>query len=76
MRFLSPIYPALEVLAAALLVQALAAARARVPKRAFRNVLVAVVAALALSAVGEQLRFEKYFVAREIPDLTTPWLTP
>jgi 4-amino-4-deoxy-L-arabinose transferase-like glycosyltransferase len=76
MRFLSPIYPALEVLAAALLVQALAAARARVPKRAFRNVLVAVVAALALSAVGEQLRFEKYFVTREIPDLTTPWLTP
>ena len=62
-------------LAAAWIVDGMAALRARVPAQAFRPCVVALVAALAVSAFGEHRRFEKYFVAREVPDLATPWLT-
>lgn len=75
MRFLSPIYPALEVLAAALIVNAFDLLRPRVPARAFRFLALWLAALLALSALREQQHFEKYFVAGGVPDLATPWLT-
>jgi 4-amino-4-deoxy-L-arabinose transferase-like glycosyltransferase len=75
MRFLSPIYPALEILAATLLVNGFAALRPRVPARAFQAASAALALVLALSALREHQRFEAYFVAKGVPDLATPWLT-
>ncbi len=75
MRFLSPIYPALEILAATMIVSFYAMMRSRVPARAFRAGVVALAVVLALSALREHERFERYFVAGGVPDLATPWLT-
>ena len=75
MRFLSPIYPALETLAAAMIVSFYAMMRPRVPARAFRAGVVALAVVLALSAMREHERFERYFIAGGAPDLATPWLT-
>ena len=74
MRFLSPVYPVLEVLAAGLIAMGLDALRTRIPAQGFRIVVAVVVAALALSGYREHRQFETWYVQREIPDLTTPWL--
>src|SRR5205085_6294624 len=74
MRFLSPVYPVLEALAAALIALGLEALRARLPARGLRAAVAIVITVLALSALSEHRQFETYYVQREIPDLTTPWL--
>ncbi len=75
LRFLSPVYPALDLLAGAAVVAALEAARARLPAPAHRLVVALVAVALVAVALVEQQRFVELFLRRGIPDLATPWFT-
>jgi hypothetical protein len=75
LRFLSPIYVPVFILAAALVRTAVAALRGRLSTRAFRGVLVTVAVALAVSAAADLGRFHHWFIMKEVPDLATPWFT-
>jgi len=75
MRFLSPVYAPLELLAGAALWTALNGLRARLPAPALRIAVALVVAALVVAALGDQQRFVELFIRRGIPDLATPWFT-
>jgi hypothetical protein len=75
MRFLSPIYAPVALLAAALIAAALSGLRARLPRPAY--VLAVALATLTLMgfAVRDALRFDHYFNEIQIQDLATPWFT-
>ena len=73
LRFLSPIYAPLDLLAAALLWGALE--RARLPATARRIATTLVAAGLLVAAVADHGRFVELFERRGIPDLATPWFT-
>jgi len=75
LRFLSPIYAPLDLLAGALLWAGIEGARARLPVAAFRIVAAIVAATLLAAAVIDQQRFVELFIRRGIPDLATPWFT-
>ena len=75
LRFLSPLYAPLDLLAAAL-VRALAAwLRARLPAPAFRLAAGTIALSLLAAAAADHHRFIEYFIRRGIPDLATPWFT-
>ena len=75
MRFLSPIYAPLDLLAGAVVVVALDAMRGRLPAPARRIGVALVAAALLAAAIADQQRFVELFIRRGIPDLATPWFT-
>ena len=75
LRFLSPIYAPLDLLAGAGVGWLLAAARQRLPAAAFRVLAGLVVAGLIAAALADQRRFVALFIRRGIPDLATPWFT-
>ena len=73
MRFLSPIYAPVFLLAAALLWGALARVRERASRRWALAATVALALALTGSAVRDALRFDHYFNEMQVQDLATPW---
>jgi hypothetical protein len=75
MRFLSPIYSPVAVLAAALVMSVLGWLRARVPLAAWRGAVAAVAGLLLLAAWSDARRFDHYFNEIQIQDLATPWFT-
>jgi hypothetical protein len=75
LRFLSPVYAPLDLLAGAALGWLLASARERLPAAAFRVLAAVVVAGLIAAALADQRRFVELFIRRGIPDLATPWFT-
>jgi 4-amino-4-deoxy-L-arabinose transferase-like glycosyltransferase len=75
LRFLSPIYAPVCLLAAALVGSSLAALRVRAPRPVALAGVIAVVIALAASAVLDVRRFDHYFNELQIQDLATPWFT-
>jgi 4-amino-4-deoxy-L-arabinose transferase-like glycosyltransferase len=75
LRFLSPIYVPVFILAAALVRAAVAVLRRRLSANAFRVVLATVAVALAVSAAADLARFQHWFIDQEVPDLATPWFT-
>ena len=75
MRFLSPAYAPLDLLAAALLSAAVEHARSRLPRPAFNLVAATIVALLLGAALADHQRFVEFFIRRGIPDLATPWFT-
>jgi asparagine N-glycosylation enzyme membrane subunit Stt3 len=75
MRFLSPIYAPVAMLAGALLMRLANALRARLPLLAWRGVVLAAAAALVFSAWRDARRFDHYFNEMQIQDLATPWFT-
>lgn len=76
LRFLSPIYAPLDLLAGAALWAALNARRWRLPAPALRIGVALVAVALLAAAIADQQRFVELFLRRGIPDLATPWFTP
>ena len=78
LRFLSPIYGSIAILAALTLRAARDWARAHLPARA-RNALRVATALTAvlivLSVSADVRRFADLFLGRQIPDLATPWFT-
>jgi 4-amino-4-deoxy-L-arabinose transferase-like glycosyltransferase len=74
LRFLSPVYAPLDLLAARLVWTALAWVRLRRPAMA-RGAVVALALILLGSALADHRRFERDFIERQIPDLATPWFT-
>jgi 4-amino-4-deoxy-L-arabinose transferase-like glycosyltransferase len=73
-RFLSPVYPAVALLAAAAL-PALQAAAARHGRRAGVAAAVALAVLVTVSCALDVRRFHHYFIEDEIQDLATPWFT-
>ncbi|HEV2106416.1 MAG TPA: hypothetical protein VGU27_11885, partial [Candidatus Eisenbacteria bacterium] len=73
MRFLSPVFAPVYLLAGALVVAVLGRLRARVPRRAFAAAVAATALALAASAALDLRRFDHYFNEMQIQDLATPW---
>lgn len=75
LRFLSPIYAPVCLLAAALVWSGLASLRARAPRPVALAGAIAVVIALTASAVLDARRFDHYFNELQMQDLATPWFT-
>ena len=75
LRFLSPVYAPLDLLAGALVWAALGWLRPRTPFSIYRSACVALALLLFVSALGDHRRFVTYFIERQIPDLATPWFT-
>ncbi len=75
LRFLSPVYAPLALLAAWLVWTGLDRLRMTLPPRAFMAALAATAVLLAASAAFEQQRFTHYFIDYAVPDLATPWFT-
>jgi hypothetical protein len=75
LRFLSPLFAPLDLLAAWLVWTVLDSLRTRLPRRAFVTALVSTIILLAASAIFEQQRFVHYFIDHGVPDLATPWFT-
>ncbi len=75
MRFLSPLYAPVAMLAAALVLSAMVWLRTRVPSRAWRGVVAAAAALLLFAAWCDARRFDHYFNEIQIQDLATPWFT-
>jgi 4-amino-4-deoxy-L-arabinose transferase-like glycosyltransferase len=75
LRFLSPIYAPLCLLAAGLVVAGAMWIQSRVRAVIFRRWVVALVLGLVTIAVTDHRRFQKHFVERGVPDLATPWFT-
>jgi asparagine N-glycosylation enzyme membrane subunit Stt3 len=75
MRFLSPLYAPVALLAAAFVVRVFAVLRARLPAAAWRTAVAAVAVVLVLSAWADARRFDHYFNEIQIQDLATPWFT-
>jgi len=74
LRFLSPVYAPLDLLAASLVWTALSWVRSRRPAMA-RGAAMALALILLGSALADHRRFERDFIERQIPDLATPWFT-
>jgi Dolichyl-phosphate-mannose-protein mannosyltransferase len=75
LRFLSPIYPALDLLAGALVVASFHALTAKRDHRIRVIVFSLFACALVAAAALDHARFVDDFIARGIPDLATPWFT-
>jgi 4-amino-4-deoxy-L-arabinose transferase-like glycosyltransferase len=75
LRFLSPVYAPLDLLAASLVWSAVGGIRMRAPRSIARGAVVLVALVLVVSALADHRRFERYFIERRIPDLATPWFT-
>jgi len=75
MRFLSPIYAPLDLIAGAAVWTALEGVRSRLSPAAFRVVVALVATTLLGAAVADHQRFVELFIRRGIPDLATPWFT-
>jgi hypothetical protein len=75
MRFLSPIYAPVGLLAASVAWDAIAHLRARAPRRVALAGTIAIAVALAGSAALDARRFDHYFNELQIQDLATPWFT-
>src|SRR5206468_2282473 len=74
LRFLSPIYAAVALLAAATVRAGLARLRARLPAGIARRATAGVAILLVASLGMDLLRFQEQFVRRDVLDLVTPWL--
>jgi len=75
LRFLSPIFGPIALLAASLVVAGLRAIPARAAPLARRAVVAGALVALLASATHDVFRFHHYFIEYEIEDLATPWFT-
>jgi hypothetical protein len=75
MRFLSPIYAPVALLAAATVVAAIEWLRPRVPRPAHVAIAALVVVGLLGAAFLDARRFDHYFNEIQIQDLATPWFT-
>ncbi len=75
MRFLSPIYPALFVMAGAAVVAGVGWLMGRVAVAARPALIGGAILALVALAYTDHARFVHYFIERGIPDLATPWFT-
>jgi 4-amino-4-deoxy-L-arabinose transferase-like glycosyltransferase len=75
MRFLSPIYAPVALLAAAVVHGKLGWLRGRVPSAAWRGAVGLTVAVLLFAAWRDARRFDHYFNQIQIQDLATPWFT-
>ena len=75
MRFLSPIYSPVAMLAAALVMSVLRWLEARAPLAARRGAVAVVAGLLLLAAWSDARRFDHYFNEIQIQDLATPWFT-
>jgi 4-amino-4-deoxy-L-arabinose transferase-like glycosyltransferase len=75
MRFLSPIYSPVAMLAASLVRHALTWLRARVPLVAWRGAAALTAGLLLFAAWSDAKRFDHYFNDLQIQDLATPWFT-
>ena len=75
MRFLSPLYGPVALLAAALVTRGLTALRSLLPVAAWRTVTAVVTVVLVLSAFSDARRFDHWFNGLQIQDLATPWFT-
>jgi 4-amino-4-deoxy-L-arabinose transferase-like glycosyltransferase len=75
LRFLSPIYPLLFLLAGALIVGAWRALAVRMTRPARAASATAIAVALIGAAWLDHARFVDYFVTRGIADLAVPWFT-
>ena len=75
MRFLSPIYAPVAMLAASLVVSTLVWLRARVPSAAWRGGVALASGLLLFAAWSDARRFDHYFNQLQIQDLATPWFT-
>lgn len=75
MRFLSPIYAAVAILAAALVVASAGWLRRRAPGPLWRGAVAATAALLLYAAYSDARRFDHYFNELQIQDLATPWFT-
>ena len=73
LRFLSPIYAPLALLAAWLVSSLMTGLRSRLPSPAYRVAVALVAIGLLAAAVADHMRFVEYFVRRGIPDLAVPW---
>ena len=75
MRFLSPLYAPVAILAAALVRALVAWLRARLAAPAWRVAMAGLVLLLLGAAVADTRRFDHYFNQLQIQDLATPWFT-
>src|SRR5262249_3042668 len=75
LRFLSPIYAPIDLLAAWLVTRLVERLGTRLPAAAFRFAVGAIAAMLIAAAAADHHRFVELFVRRGIPDLATPWFT-
>jgi 4-amino-4-deoxy-L-arabinose transferase-like glycosyltransferase len=75
MRFLSPVYAPVALLAAALVTNALERLRVRVPPVAWRLAAAVTAGLLLFAAWSDARRFDHYFNEIQIQDLATPWFT-
>lgn len=75
MRFLSPIYAPVYLLAASLAWASVAFLHARAARRLAVAGIVTLAIAIAASAVLDARRFDHYFNELQIQDLATPWFT-
>lgn len=75
MRFLSPIYAPVAMLAAALVSSALEWLRARMPAAGWRGAVAVTAGLLLFAAWSDAKRFDHYFNEIQIQDLATPWFT-
>jgi hypothetical protein len=75
LRFLSPVYPAVAILAAGALAGAVRAARARGGTRAAWIAAATLACIVLASGVRDLAVFQHYFVEDEVQDLATPWFT-
>lgn len=75
MRFLSPLYAPVALLAAAVVKRLLSALHAGLPVTAWRTAAAVVAVVLMLSAWSDARRFDHWFNELQIQDLATPWFT-
>jgi hypothetical protein len=75
MRFLSPIFSPVAMLAASLVFGALAWLRSRVAPAMWRGAVAVTVGLLVFAAWSDARRFDHYFNDLQIQDLATPWFT-
>ena len=75
MRFLSPIYAPVAMLAVSLLAGLFDWLRGRVPAVAWRGAVALAAGLLLYSAYADARRFDHYFNELQIQDLATPWFT-
>jgi 4-amino-4-deoxy-L-arabinose transferase-like glycosyltransferase len=74
-RFLSPLYSPVAMLAGALVVSTFAWLKARLPVPAWRGAVALAAGLLLFAAWADAKRFDHYFNELEIQDLATPWFT-
>ena len=75
LRFLSPVYAPVALLAAALVRSGLAWLGGRLSPRLGRVMVAVATIVLVASLYADLRRFADFFLRRDLPDLATPWFT-